>query len=528
MSLFFRLSLFVFLLGLMGCHPKIEDFREGHLTCRYFGRTPQTLAVRAENDDLIRLVDFDFLVSPFLPTYLSCSRWLESLPLKYLMKKTWRVRPTLSREKVLEGALDDPLAKELYQACENTPLCRVNFPYNLSWWRFKRLFKRGPANIFGGHQEFCQNEIQNIPPQDFSQIRPIEKEDISQITFWSTPESTFSDQVVRLINQKKSGTLFVSTMTLGMEDVENIMAALGRNPLITVYLLFDAPISAASASIRDWITFESDQLHFVPVAPRPDLPSFFHFKGASVLDGDRIIFTSANLNQELNSTLYDLGFMARGSLVAQALTKVLGKQIQQTCDQKEYLTCTLKARLLEQDPLTYQVEAALAKSCREFYDAGLPGHIQGLNNPFFLTTPQYDLMAPLKKNLLHSNRNIKAFTHRLDSWPLLKTLEKVKNQGVRVEVYAGRGGDHPIWEVPQFQGMLHVLQDKLPFEPHSKFILMDDELALWGTGNLTKNGLNNAAELFFLTKHPQLLSGLQEYAKNVTQALAQAETGGTS
>ena len=49
------------------------------------------------------------------------------------------------------------------------------------------------------------------------------------------------------------------------------------------------------------------------------------------------------------------------------------------------------------------------------------------------------------------------------------------------------------------------------YESHAKLLLIDGKTLLWGTGNLTKNGLEESSEMFLLTRDPKLIEAARSY-----------------
>lgn len=510
--------IFIILLAalfLTSCSQPADEV-QGLLTCEYFGRTDQTLAIRMDDGDLVRLVDMDFRLSPFVPTLLSCQQWLDGLSIKDRFNRAWRVRPTLSKEGFREGRLLGAERMALYVNCERSSLCRVRFPYDIGWWRVKEMFERTPPSPFGLSEQLCATPVQDVHVEKpaLTDVPLLSTGDLTNIDVWSSPPDDFADHVVTLIRGMDRGTLFVSTMTVDHEQVEKIAAELGDRPLLTIYLLFDMPTNIAAYDIHQWLPYESDQLHFVPIAPRPDMPTFYHLKGAASLGGNgRFVFTSLNLTGNEDRSLYDLGFNAKGKAVDDALAKVFANQIEKACAEPEYLSCTLGARTRPEDPLRHELRASLAVSCSAFYDSDLPRQVRDLTNPYFIATSDADAVSLLTDVIKSSRASIQAYAHRVDSWPMLFALDEAKKRGVEANVFAGRAGDHPTWKTPKFEGLLHTLEDKAAGSAHAKFVLVDGTRAFWGTGNLTKNGLQDAAEVFFLTDNPTLIQALKDYAR---------------
>jgi hypothetical protein len=496
----------------------LPDTIEGSLACEYFGQTAQTLAIRTSDGDLVRLVDLDFQVSPFLPSDLSCSRWLETVWNRKGLDAKWKVRPTLSKEGIREGRLLGSGRIDVYQSCFDSPFCRVRFPYNIGWWRAKKLFTKDAFSPFGLNKALCEQPAKARPVKQrkLRDVAVLHEKDLAEVTTWDLTQSELADQVVELIRREKEGVILAATMIAENAEIEKIVAELGDHPLMTVYLLFDAAVSISSYDIHEWIQSDSDQLFLVPITPRPDRPAFFHLKGAAAWGGAGwLTFTSANLMSHSSGDLIDLGFTAKGKPVADALAKVFADQIREACMEPEYLTCTLDARTSNDDPLRYQLRAALADTCRAFFDTGLSSQLAALSNPYFVVTTEDDVVDLLAQFVAKAQRSVGAFTNRVDSWPFLLSMEEARKGGKETDAFAGRKGDHPVWEVKDFQGFLHALKPREAETgiAHAKFVLIDDKEAFWGTGNLTKNGLAEATELFFFTDHPALLGELKEYAR---------------
>lgn len=496
-----------------------HDVVVGRLACEYFGQTAQTLAIRTDSDELVRLVDFDFEVSPFVPSELSCIQWLETVWTKTGLETQWKARSTLSKKEGLrEARLIDKDRTKLYGSCFDSPLCRVRFPYTIGWWRFKRFFRKDNFSPFHRNHAFCKEETRKPPLEGraLSDIAVIHKKDLEELSAWDLSESELADQIVAIIRKEKEGVVFISTMVAEKSEIDKITEALAEHPLMEVYLLFDGAVSVSSYNIHDWIQNQTNQLHLVPITPRPDRPTFFHLKGAASWGAEGwITFTSSNLMDHTSGELLDVGFTAKGKAVAHALVRVFSDEIRRACTEPEYLECTLQARTSGNDPLRHELRAALADSCRSFFESGMAVRLALLPNPYFIITTEDDTVALLEAFIENARHSVLAFTDRLDSWPFLFSLAEAHKKGLKAGVYSGRKGDHPVWEVQQFQRLLHsveTIQGPEAALPHAKFVLKDGKEAFWGTGNFTKNGLSEATEFFFLTDDPALIQELKDFA----------------
>jgi hypothetical protein len=491
---------------------------QGSLVCDFFGADEQSLAVEFKDGKKLRLEDLDFAVSPFVPPIFACQRWLETSEAVLGVQGRVTAVPILSRHADRFGRLDGGDRTRLYRDCHRSGLCRVKSPYNFGFWRvsefFRDLFGEGRKDVFGRDGGICLAEVSKPAKKTIGlkDIRKIGGEDLKDVRFWFTPVRNFADEIIRMMEMEREGVLFASTMSVSSEEVEKLYLALLDHPKLSLYLLFDLNTNLAGEDIRAWAYFASEQFHLVPVSSRPDRSFFHHVKGAGAWKGKgSVVWTSGNLFPYRNSPLFDLGFTARGGEVADSLASELARHLDLACSEPRFLDCSLDVRLEPSDPLRPILRQDLAEACESFKTSGLRESMVETTGRYFVSTQDTEIVPLFGELVQSARRSVQGFSHRLDEQEVMRAVAAAAS-GKEARLYS-RKGDNRVWEKAEYGDVLVDLEGRTPANPHSKFMMADGERALWGTGNFTRNGLKEAAEIFFYTDHPTLIEGLMTYAR---------------
>jgi phosphatidylserine/phosphatidylglycerophosphate/cardiolipin synthase-like enzyme len=118
------------------------------------------------------------------------------------------------------------------------------------------------------------------------------------------------------------------------------------------------------------------------------------------------------------------------------------------------------------------------------------------------------------KKLLHdklrsAKKSIYIHTHQFNDEEMLEILDQKVKQGVEVKIINGTN------KLVKEHNKSYFFQNKSLKDLHSKYMIIDKQMLIWGTSNYTTTGYNNLWEMTFIHQDPKLI---EEFIKRFKAA----------
>ena len=448
------------------------------------------------------LLDLTFEQSPVAESYLSCTRFLESIP------KSWnesvKLLPLYPVEKrVARLGLSDPLI----ELCVKTEGCRINPIYGIfrpgKWLESYRKPALTDALPQCSKKPFRSEDALD---EEGSEVR-LEPADLEIGKVTSLPEANLEEHLIHSLETKKPKRVFLSTMILSLHILEAVDQWALKNPKTEIWAFFSHNIQALETGFPSAYQPKAPNLRLFPVFKTPDADDSYHIKGLAYEGTEKSVeILSVNLRRFREEKVADRVIELKGENAYSSFVSILDSVLDQQCSNLRYLDCSNQLRFGLDSERSKKVKGWIQNACAHRFTPPKP------LRPVLYRGGGTSLEEQLVDWISSAKKTIEVSSHILKNTRIFQALESAAEKGVKVQILAGtdlhsKGGRNiTASELP-----ITLQTREMGVTSHAKFILIDRELAVWGTGNFTKTGLSNPWEIFLATRNQAFLSVLSSY-----------------
>jgi hypothetical protein len=515
LRLFLLLSLTGYAAGSQAATLFAEPKR-GELVCR--GDRPDRPLTLQGPGGSYHIVDIEFRTGPFVPAYLACARWISKL-----QYTSWYVASEVQGQSLLVPDNADPEARlvgsmraRLYEFCGAEDYCRVRFPFRLlTPLTLMRQFPESQNPILSAESCKLPQAAPSSTPMTVTDLRTHALRDLKNLRVSYSPRHTLTDAILEEIQKSSPDAVLVaSTLNFSSEQLRLIGERLMKYPTKTLLLLYDMNPVTLEDDLLNVATMKLPQnLKLVPIFSSPQRRRYFHLKGLSSFSGEgRFYFSSANLKSNERFRTFDLGFSATQPAAANSLAALFYESLRENCETLGLLACSLEARYDNHSALRHLLEHQARESCLFLKtNSHLQSFASRKHPEVFLSTAKRDAVASYRSHIASAKESVDVSTHLLNKDEIIAELDAAQDRGVRVRVVVGMRGTRVAQDKVAGRFPLIYSEDLLQTESHTKALLVDGKRLLWGTGNLTHNGLVDSSEYFFFTEDTKLVEAYRRY-----------------
>ncbi|MFZ4715475.1 MAG: phospholipase D-like domain-containing protein [Bacteriovoracaceae bacterium] len=457
-----------------------------------------------ENGHNYELADFNFEGKGFLPSFLGCAAWLDEVRISHYYDDNRKERFTYSKlisEKASSPIrLRDFTRQKLYQLCSVSQNCRINFPfYFLSFSEIKRKIFFKTSKIINPVCELSYNHQQkNL---SLSDVKPL-----TGLQWWDQQDKTQADLLFQELPIIKPHSIYVSSMTVSPELMIKIEDYLEKNSEAKAYVYFTFGLHSLGNNFPQWMSSRTGRLFYIPVFYTPTSKNSFHMKGIALLGKEsRYIFSSSNFRQYKSEPLKDIGFISRDKDLAMEFADELYLIGHSLCRQPQSFDCNMSHRYSVDENSRNILSNQYARFCQ---------NLPPLYNLEYKKRSMFTGDVTVEKILIDlikgAKQSIYLSTHILSNEEVLNSLKEKKAQGLKIQIFVGKH-DGTMKLPPSLASSL-FLNSKDKIEVHSKFIIVDEKIAIMGSGNFTETLAKNKYENYFLLDQKEVVS-LVKYFK---------------
>ncbi len=465
----------------------------------------------------VRVDEITFATPHFVQPVLACARWLENLPAEFWADESkLKFIYLYSAGGTKAVRFQGERAQGIRQACVDDEYCRLTFPTNL-YPSFIFQGFRQQISSFRERSRFCfaATSHANLKRKDIS-FQEFYISKLKNTRTWNTAKDSFADIAQTISRDVKSGMVVMSSLTISKKELGEFLTIATQNPKRQLLLLVDFMSWISEVTEKELDELLISSIGILPVFNHPDRQGVYHIKGLYAFDGsERFLFTSANLRNQSESRLVDLGLNGRGGDLATMLRRQIMGTADSVCQNKDYLDCSLNARFQPNDPRLQKIHQLVENSCALWESAKKrEGNFTVESSKQLLLSDQHDVTGKLMELIDRAKESIQISTDYFNHHKLWSTILRAEGRGVRVQLLIGSRHVNSHEEDPWLLHKGVVVADQGgSLMPHAKFVLVDRKWLLFGTGNLTVSGLERSQEAFFVTSDSSLIEASREYLK---------------
>jgi hypothetical protein len=288
-------------------------------------------------------------------------------------------------------------------------------------------------------------------------------------------------------------------------------------------VLFNAEISWTSGKTRELLDLQEsgEALFLMPVLN--DLGEglgSFHKKGLAEVGGlGHWVFSAANLTNSAKSKLVELVLSDRSQAVSAAMAQNFAQDLQRMCSHKRAFDCYLATSFNDDDALKSFFNDHFDKTCKTLGESQLKGLLKSEPQKMFALGPTTSLSSLYIDFAERSKKTLLGVAHKVSDPQILETFGLLKLRSVQLDIGA-------FWfENPTTHTeLVRKVANNKGLAPHSKFLIRDQKRILWGSANMTPNGLNMGTEMAFVSDSNILIQRATEFMKQWINTASQDST----
>jgi|GEM_PF-3743052 len=448
------------------------------------------------------VLDIRFDQQRFFDSYLSCMRFVESLPKdSYLTSRLYPLRPRENH--VARLSISDPMIER----CVVTPGCRLNPIYGLfrplglirSYLKSSPLEKMPECSIADPASGMEAGVSEETPIQENAQL------EIGKTV--AIPETDMSDWLLRELDSKKPKRIFISTMLLSAAITQRVDQWLRAHPGSEAWVYFSYNMQSLLPEFPNDLSGLSPALHLVPVFQTPNASDSFHIKGVALEGRSKStwIFT-VNLRRFREEKVADRLIELKGDQAFSSFTGILRAVLNEQCPSIAQLECSNELRFGAASPKAALIRSWVKSSCQ-----GGP-EIKTTGTGIFVRGGGERVQNRILLAIDSAKKTIEVASHILNDSKVTDALLEAADRGVRVRILIGTEPEFNLWlkragENLSWTRKAH--QDGVI--SHAKFMVIDREQLIWATGNFTATSLSNPWEICLFTRGRDLIAKLEAY-----------------
>jgi len=448
------------------------------------------------------VLDIRFDQQRFFDSYLSCMRFVESLPKDSY--RTSRLYPLRPRENhVARLSISDPMIER----CVVTPGCRLNPIYGLfrplglvrSYLKSSPLEKMPECSISESGSEVKKGATGELPIQENARL------DLGKTV--AVPEADMSDWLIGELDSKKPKRIFISTMILSASITKRVDQWLRSHPGTEAWVYFSYNMQSLTEEFPNDLSDLSQALHLVPVFQTPDHDDSFHIKGVALEGGSKSTWIfSVNLRRFREEKVADRLIELKGDEPFASFVGILHSVLNDQCRSIKKLECSNELRFGAASPKAALIRSWVSSNCES-----IPG-LKTTDSGMFSRGGGERVQDRILSGILSAKKTIEVASHILNDSKVTDALLGAADRGVRVRILIGTQ--------PEFNHWLKRPSENLSWTrkahqdgvvSHAKFMVIDREQLIWATGNFTATSLSNPWEIYLFTRSRDLIATLEAY-----------------
>jgi hypothetical protein len=427
-------------------------------------------------------VDIEFVGPEYLESYLACTNFLSSISHQDRNRKIVYAPLINSFRKNFVRFADDEKSL-FYHLCQEDKTCRVKFPYSLlrPGIFLDQIFNK--RDILS-----CEDDRPLLKPSAFKF-----PDHISSIKFWELPKIDLIKEFWKAANAQSHDKIVISAMTFSL-DFLNALKIKYQKSATMVYVLASFNMMSMDDRITKTLANMPPNIIFLPIFQNSQEPFSHHQKGAVLIKQDKatVIWNSSNFRKYETNKLVDLGMTIDDFQWGTILSDGWMKTAALSCSETKAMNCNLQARFSNSPEILKFWQTTTEKSC---------SNLSLLDKSIPIVKSSQDLILELIAN---SKKSIHVHTHILGDSLILRSLKEAHARGIDVKIVGGKVSKFR----PEYNWIRFNSSNR---EYHAKFIIFDEKIFFWGTGNITKTSFSNRREDAFYGSHPEVLNKLKNY-----------------
>ncbi len=452
----------------------------------------------------LEIVELEFAPVSFLPGIFNCAGFLEQLSSSFsiqqkLSEKSFQ--PLLTFNDSQAARLTGELRDEIYKQCSAFHGCSVLFPFSLlspgrDQISLEQIFKE-KLPICLEKKKFSPVVKPVIAPSDLFGAKDI----------FDISERKITDEFFKVYESQSWDKIYISSMTLSAGFLKKVIERASTNHA-EINILFSLSLQSLLKEFPSYLFELPSNVKIHPIFLSPNAVNAYHIKGALFLGrSPRFMFFTGNFRNYDNELFSDLAMIAEVK-DPKSIENHFLSQIDYNCRDQAYLDCTLKARFENNSSIQELMKRLVANSCHLSQRPELKKVIA--------SGPRYeDMKKMLHQKLSSAKKSIYIHTHQFNDPEMLSILDAKLKQGLEVKLINGTN------KTVKSHKRSYFLQNKSPTDLHSKYIIIDREILIWGTANYTTTGYTNLWEMTFIHQDSKLV---EEFSKRfkASEALIQS------
>jgi hypothetical protein len=446
----------------------------------------------------LEIVELEFAEVSFLPGIFNCAAFLEQLSSSFSIQQKLTeesFQPLLTFSDSKAARLTGHLRDEIYKQCSNFHGCSLLFPFSML---SPRRNKTNLEQMFKEKLPICLEKKKTFP-----QARPIipPSELFGSKEIFDISERKITDEFLKIYNSQNWDKIYVSSMTLSAGFIKKIIEKANANSA-EIHILFSLSLQSLLKEFPSYLFELPSNVKVHAIFPSPFAVNAYHIKGALFLGKKpKFMFFTGNFRNYDDSFFSDLAMIADVK-DPKSLEDHFLSQINYNCEQQAYLDCTLKARFENNSSIQELIKRLVTNSC-------MFTKTPDLQKIIAFGPRYYEMKKLLHEKLRAAKKSIYIHTHQFNDDEMLEILDQKIKQGIEVKIINGSN------KLVKGQNRSYFLQNKSLKDLHSKYMIIDKQMLIWGTSNYTTTGYSNFWEMTFIYQEPQII---EEFIKRFKAA----------
>ncbi|MBU6154060.1 MAG: hypothetical protein KGP28_07140 [Bdellovibrionales bacterium] len=455
------------------------------------------------------VADLEFENTSYLDSYLACMRFVESLPeAMHLSASLFPLEPRSQNLARLD--LSDPLP--LY--CLASPGCKLHPVYGFfrPFQFIKSILKPGVLEGLNA----CQAKTPEFPPHDETKelsdpVPAFQSVDLGRVI--SIPEQNMEEWLLNELRVRKPKEVVISSMILSAAIMKSVNDWLVKNPESEVWAFFSFGLQSLTPEFPDGFLGLSHRLHWVPVFQTSANSETFHIKGVALKGKTASTWIySANLRRFREEKVADRIIEIKGGIPYRSFIGILRRVLEEQCTDVEQLACSTGLRFGVQADRSKLVGSWVEGACSSKTSFGVDDANPSMKAAFFEQGGDERVETGILNAVENAKKTIEVSSHILNDSRVTDALLDAADRGIQVKVLVGTEPGYRRWLKRPSRNFVWFKRTRgAGTTSHAKFMVVDRELAIWGTGNFTQTGLHNPHEIFLFSKDQKFIRVLLDY-----------------
>jgi hypothetical protein len=446
-----------------------------------------------------------FEKTPFLGSYLSCAQMLDRVD-ERINTTTSLIKLYPVEERMARFRTRDPVV----DLCLDSPACALD---PLQSWFLPRLLWKSMSrpDVFRNHPH-CRNPLRTVrdpeEEQDVESGKRMKEQTFQIGQIWNIPEESLVQKIFDQIDKKKPDRILMTSMIFSKSILKRIDEWLLKHPGKEAWIFFAYNLHVMESGFPEAYVPRSPGLYLVPVFQTPEAEDSYHIKGFGWSGRESgVHLMTVNIRRFREEKVADVVTELKGQDSFRSFEALLGRVLEQQCLSRNYLACSNLLRYPEGDRRAGTISAWVDRACQDRKKWVLAG-----NQDLFSRGGDGVVETTILEEISRARVSIDVASHVFNRSKVSDALLEAIARGVKVRVLVGTPiEDESFQKSLEKHGVLKLQTRKEGVTAHAKFVLVDGEQAIWGTGNLTKTSLLNPWEVFVRTKDPVFVKALTAY-----------------